>query len=109
VPTASIQRFLLAMILVMAALLCAPQVAPGVVGMSAPETASGDFSVPFGDSVSEIESQPPQRHQVNSSASTTPVLKVARWLSRDPQGESGGLNLYGFVGSDPVKFCDYLP
>jgi len=29
-----------------------------------------------------------------------------RWLSRDPAEESGGLNLYGFVGNDPVKFID---
>lgn len=31
-----------------------------------------------------------------------------RWLSRDPIGEEGGLNLYGFVGNDPVNKWDYL-
>ncbi len=31
-----------------------------------------------------------------------------RWLSRDPIGEEGGLNLYGFVGNDPVNQWDYL-
>ena len=31
-----------------------------------------------------------------------------RWLSRDPIGEEGGLNLYGFVGNDPVNNWDYL-
>ena len=30
------------------------------------------------------------------------------WLSRDPLGEAGGLNLYGFVGNDPVNKVDYL-
>ena len=30
------------------------------------------------------------------------------WLSRDPLGEAGGLNLYGFVGNDPVNSYDYL-
>ncbi len=31
-----------------------------------------------------------------------------RWLSRDPIGERGGLNLYGFVNNDPVNSWDYL-
>ena len=31
-----------------------------------------------------------------------------RWLSRDPIGEAGGLNLYGFVGNDPVNAVDVL-
>ncbi|MEX1115129.1 MAG: RHS repeat-associated core domain-containing protein [Akkermansiaceae bacterium] len=29
-----------------------------------------------------------------------------RWLSADPIGEAGGLNLYGYVGNDPVNFID---
>jgi RHS repeat-associated protein len=33
---------------------------------------------------------------------------VGRWLNRDPIGEQGGLNLYGFVGNDPVNRTDYL-
>lgn len=31
-----------------------------------------------------------------------------RWLSRDPLGEPGGVNLYGFVGNDPVGAVDSL-
>ena len=31
-----------------------------------------------------------------------------RWLSRDPVGEEGGLNLYGFVGNDGVNQVDVL-
>ena len=31
-----------------------------------------------------------------------------RWLSRDPIGERGGLNLYGFVGNDGVNGVDPL-
>ncbi len=36
------------------------------------------------------------------------------WLSRDPIAERGGLNLYGYVGNDPVSsallkgFMDHL-
>lgn len=29
-----------------------------------------------------------------------------RWLNRDPIGENGGLNLYGYVGNDPINFKD---
>ncbi len=31
-----------------------------------------------------------------------------RWLSRDPLAEAGGLNLYGFVGNDPINAVDVL-
>lgn len=31
---------------------------------------------------------------------------TGRWLSRDPIGEQGGRNLYGFVRNDPVQFVD---
>ncbi|MBU6303201.1 MAG: hypothetical protein KGS60_16760, partial [Verrucomicrobia bacterium] len=31
-----------------------------------------------------------------------------RWLSRDPLGEAGGVNLYGFVGNDAVGQIDPL-
>ena len=34
--------------------------------------------------------------------------ETGRWLSRDPLGEQGGLNLYGFVGNDGVNRRDYL-
>ena len=33
---------------------------------------------------------------------------TGRWLSRDPIEEEGGLNLYGFVGNDPVNAGDLL-
>jgi RHS repeat-associated protein len=31
-----------------------------------------------------------------------------RWLSRDPIGEAGGVNLYGFVGNDGINSLDIL-
>jgi RHS repeat-associated protein len=33
---------------------------------------------------------------------------TGRWQSRDPIGESGGINLYGYVGNDPVSLIDPL-
>jgi RHS repeat-associated protein len=34
--------------------------------------------------------------------------ETGRWLNRDPIEEEGGLNLYGFVGNDPVNEVDLL-
>ncbi len=31
-----------------------------------------------------------------------------RFINRDPIGEAGGLNLYGFVGNDPINRVDFL-
>jgi len=32
----------------------------------------------------------------------------ARWISRDPLGEQGGINLYGYVGNNPISGIDLL-
>lgn len=31
---------------------------------------------------------------------------LGRWLTRDPLGEAGGMNLYGFVRNNPVNYID---
>jgi RHS repeat-associated protein len=33
---------------------------------------------------------------------------TGRWPSRDPMGENGGLNIYGFIKNDGVNYLDYL-
>lgn len=34
--------------------------------------------------------------------------RLGRFLNRDPIGEAGGINVYGFVGNDPINHYDYL-
>jgi len=34
------------------------------------------------------------------------VPLLGRWVNRDPIGERGGMNLYGFVGNDGMNFLD---
>lgn len=34
--------------------------------------------------------------------------ETSRWLNRDPLGERGGLNLYGFVNNNSINFFDVL-
>jgi len=31
---------------------------------------------------------------------------IGRWMTRDPIGERGGINLYGFAGNNPVNWAD---
>jgi RHS repeat-associated protein len=31
---------------------------------------------------------------------------LGKWMTRDPLGEAGGINLYGFVGGNPVNWVD---
>ncbi len=33
---------------------------------------------------------------------------LGRFINRDPIGEQGGINLYAFVGNDPINRADYL-
>lgn len=34
--------------------------------------------------------------------------KLGRFINRDPIGEAGGLNLYAYVGNDPVNLADFI-
>ena len=52
--------------------------------------------------------QPVESHRANRPVATKPASGIPYWLSRDPIGEEGGLNLYGFVGNDGVNRWDYL-
>jgi RHS repeat-associated protein len=41
-------------------------------------------------------------------AGDTASFAAGRWLSRDPIEEDGGINLYGYVGGNPVNLVDPL-
>jgi len=43
-----------------------------------------------------------------SNASAWYEPSVQRWVNRDPVGERDGVNLYGFVGNNPLSYVDSL-
>jgi len=52
--------------------------------------------------------QSPQPRRKILPTPTKSASGIPYWPSRDPIGERGGLNLYGFVGNDGVNKWDYL-
>ena len=56
----------------------------------------------------EKRSQAPELQQGNRLTSTKIASGIPYWPSRDPIGEEGGMNLYGFVGNQAIDFIDIL-
>jgi len=52
--------------------------------------------------------QPLKLRRKNRPTATKPASGIPLWPSRDPIGEEGGINLYGFVGNDGVNKWDIL-
>jgi hypothetical protein len=52
--------------------------------------------------------QPAQPRRKTRPTPTKTVSGIPYWPARDPIGESGGVNLYGFVGNDGVDKYDIL-
>jgi len=52
--------------------------------------------------------QPLQRRRKIRDTATKPVSGIPYWPSRDPIGEDGGANLYGFVGNNGAGKFDVL-
>jgi len=74
--------------------------------VSSRENRVGDFfSISF-SCAGQNHPQALEPHQAFSTTSTTTVSGVVYWLSKDPIGISGGLNLYAFCGNNPVNFMD---
>jgi len=53
-------------------------------------------------------SEPVETQQETFDTSTTTVSGLTCWLSRDPIGERGGLDLYTYVGNEPIAHIDRL-
>jgi len=47
-----------------------------------------------------------QRSGLNLAPYREYSASLGRWISRDPLGEAGGINLYDYVGNAPVNFVD---
>jgi len=107
VPEATTRRLLLALTLVMAALFCAPQTAPGKA-LDPAKTASRDFFGPRPERVRVEPVKVPGSGLVDWAITTPNASGRPKWPSRDPIGERGGLNLYGFVGNNGLNRSDYL-
>ncbi|MFZ2656574.1 MAG: RHS repeat-associated core domain-containing protein [Victivallales bacterium] len=67
-------------------------------------------SGPKADELAEIASFSTKPYDKNLDAFIYPfrILKEGRWLSRDPLGEEGGENLYGFVQNNSINYFDSL-
>lgn len=93
----------------------------GLIDASSGETAAtyqyGPFGEPLGAEGEPIAEANPIRFSTKYWDAESDLIyygyryynpSTGRFLSRDLIGETGGLNLYGFVGNDPVNNWDYL-
>jgi RHS repeat-associated protein len=67
-----------------------------------PELISGSFDLDF--------KYTSHYHHQKSGLHLAPFraydVKTARWISRDPIEEAGGVNLYGYVGNESISYFD---
>jgi RHS repeat-associated protein len=87
---------------------------------SSRKTASGDFFQNPNRTRLANRRQPLRTRLGNASAPTKTASGVlyygyryydpttGRWPSRDPIGEQGGLNVYGFISNNPASTVDYM-
>ena len=69
-----------------------------------PVTQSGESASPFGFSTKFLDAETGFLYYGFRYYSS----QSGKWLSRDPIGEFGGTNLYGFVNGDPINGIDLL-
>jgi len=56
--------------------------------------------------IGNFTSQPVETHRENEITPTIIVSGISLFLSEDPIGELGGLNVYRFLGNDPLDYID---
>ena len=94
----------------------APDYAPSLAASGRRLPSQGATS-PLKTRVGVFCCRPPGRHRVRRSqvAHLAPGCSArgyetasgrGKWLSRDPLGEYAGINLYGYVGGDPINWVD---
>ena len=77
-------------------------------GDPTPENRGWEFFAAPHKTRLENRLQAPELHRENRLTSTKTASGIPVWPSRDPLGERGGMNLYGFVGNDGVNGWDFL-
>ena len=85
-----------------------------------PKTARTCFEGPFGEVIratGPMAKANPFRFSTKYQDDETDLLyygyryynaSTGRWNSRDPLGEPGGLNIFGFIANDPLNYWDLL-
>jgi len=73
-----------------------------------PKNRVGNFFGRMGDGVGS--DRPATRNRIGEKRPTLTIIASGRpyWPSRDPIEEEGGLNVYGFVGNNPILRYDTL-
>ncbi|NBB80903.1 MAG: hypothetical protein GVY36_15890 [Verrucomicrobia bacterium] len=73
-----------------------------------PKNRVGNFFGGVGDRAGG--NRPVTRNRIGENRPTLTIIASGRpvWPSKDPIGEQGGLNLYGFIGNDAVNYWDVL-
>ena len=90
----------------MAILLCLVQTASAVAAKSPEKTASGNFFTDPNNYTGETAPETQQLQWEIDLATTQSASGRQVWLSADPIGEAGGMNLYGYVGGNPLNRWD---
>ena len=70
------------------------------------KTASWGPERPASGRFGDAPTAEPESIRIGEAWSYESALGRIAWLSRDPIGEEGGLNLYGYVGNNPVRNTD---
>ncbi len=88
-----------------------PALSIGLHGAGLPrhsEAAAGGIGGQSGHSTFNLSRDRPDQPSTSFLGYRFYDPTLQRWLTRDPLGEAGGINLYGFVGNDPISRVDPL-